>query len=79
AELRRSGQLLEKIKSIACPVVAIHGDYDPHPSEGVEIPLSQNLLNFKFFLLKNCGHSPWLEKKASTEFYQTLITEIENI
>ncbi|MHA2139477.1 MAG: alpha/beta fold hydrolase [Candidatus Hodarchaeales archaeon] len=79
AELRKSGQLLEKVKSIVCPVVAIHGDYDPHPSEGVEIPLSQNLLNFKFFLLKNCGHSPWLEKKASTEFYQTLITEIENI
>ncbi len=32
AELRRSGKLLELAKCIKCPVVAIHGDYDPHPA-----------------------------------------------
>ena len=30
-ELRRSGKLLQLGKQIMCPVVAIHGDYDPHP------------------------------------------------
>ncbi|MFQ6091802.1 MAG: hypothetical protein ACE5OR_03830 [bacterium] len=36
AELRRSGKLLEFGKHIKCPVVAIHGDYDPRPAEGVQ-------------------------------------------
>jgi len=40
-ELRSSGKLLELGKRIHCPVVAIHGDYDPHPPEGVRDPLSK--------------------------------------
>ena len=43
AELRRNGQLLKLGKQIKCPVVAIHGDYDPHPTEGVQKPLSTML------------------------------------
>ncbi|MFQ5342817.1 MAG: alpha/beta fold hydrolase, partial [Anaerolineae bacterium] len=54
--LRRSGKLLELGKQIQCPVVAIHGDYDPHPPEGVQKPLSTVLKDFRFVLLKNCGH-----------------------
>src|SRR4030043_1687149 len=30
-DLRRSGKLLQLGEKIKCPVVAIHGDYDPHP------------------------------------------------
>ncbi|MFA5015769.1 MAG: alpha/beta hydrolase, partial [Actinomycetota bacterium] len=33
--LRSSGKLLKMGKQISCPVVAIHGDYDPHPFQGV--------------------------------------------
>lgn len=72
AELRRSGQLLELGKEIKCPVVAIHGDYDPHPAEGVQKPLSGALKDFRFILLKNCGHKPWLERQARSEFYRIL-------
>ena len=32
-KLRSSGELLALGKQIQCPVVAIHGDYDPHPAE----------------------------------------------
>ena len=28
-------------RKIKCPVVAIHGDYDPHLAEGVREPLSR--------------------------------------
>ena len=38
AKLRKSGQLLERGRLIECPVVAIHGDYDPHPADGVSFP-----------------------------------------
>ena len=68
SKLRKSGKLLGFGKRIKCPVVAIHGDYDPHPAEGVKIPLSETLDKFKFILLKKCGHYPWNEKKAFNEF-----------
>ena len=75
-KLRKSGKLIGFGKRIKCPVVAIHGDYDPHPAEGVKIPLSGTLDKFKFILLKKCGHYPWNEKNAYNEFYQILRKEI---
>lgn len=75
-ELRRSGRLLEFGREIRCPVVAIHGDYDPHPAAGVHIPLSGVLKDFRFVPLKKCGHRPWLEKKARAEFYDLLKKEL---
>ena len=76
AELRRSGKLVELGKHIKCPVVAIHGDYDPHPAEGVQEPLTAILERFRFILLKNCGHMPWIERQARDEFYRTLREEL---
>jgi pimeloyl-ACP methyl ester carboxylesterase len=76
AELRRGGQLLELGKCIKCPVVAIHGAYDPHPAEGVQTPLSVLLENFTFILLAHCGHKPWIERQAKDQFYETLREEL---
>lgn len=75
-ELRQSGRLLRLGRSISCPVVAIHGDYDPHPFEGVEKTLSQVLKDFRFILLKNCGHYPWAERKKKDRFYEILKKEL---
>lgn len=75
--LRSSGELLEQGKAIRCPVVAIHGDYDPHPAEGVHAPLSRVLKDFRFLLLEDCGHHPWCEKAAREQFYTLLKQEIE--
>jgi len=75
-ELRRAKILLAMSQKIACPVLAIHGDYDPHPTEGVEVPLEKNLKNFRFVLLPKCGHRPWIERNAAEEFYQILTEEI---
>ncbi len=76
AKLRSSGQLLELAKHIKCPVVAIHGDYDPHPAEGVQKPLSAIVKSFRFILLKNCGHKPWIERQARDEFFRVLKEEV---
>jgi pimeloyl-ACP methyl ester carboxylesterase len=76
AELRQTGALLDMGRGIRCPVTAIHGDYDPHPADGVKIPLSRILQKFKFILLKDCGHSPWRERAAKDEFYAALRSEI---
>jgi pimeloyl-ACP methyl ester carboxylesterase len=71
-ELRRSGRLLEMGRDIRCPVVAIHGDYDPHPPEGVNTPLSSILSDFRFILMEKCGHKPWIERHARERFYGLL-------
>ena len=76
ARLRRSGELLELGKRIKCPVVAIHGDFDPHPAEGVRKPLSDILKSFRFILLENCGHRPWIERQARDKFYRILKEEL---
>ncbi|MFA4876666.1 MAG: alpha/beta hydrolase [Methanoregula sp.] len=76
AEMRRTQILLQMAKSIRCPVLAIHGDWDPHPAEGVNDPLSKELADFRFVLLERCGHRPWMERNASENFYKILVEEI---
>lgn len=75
AKMRETGELLELAEDIRCPVVAIHGDYDPHPAEGVEAPLSRALEDFRFVLIENCGHTPWIERQAREKFY-TILREV---
>jgi len=76
AAMRSSGALLACGRDIHCPVVAIHGDYDPHPAEGVREPLARVLGDFRFILLKDCGHTPWGERRARDEFYRVLEAEL---
>src|SRR5712691_3865605 len=75
--LRSSGELVAMGRNIRCPVVAIHGDYDPHPSDGITNPLSKVVKDFRFFLLEHCGHHPWYEKDAKEPFYALLKRELE--
>ena len=75
--LRKSGKLLRMAGRVKCPVIAIHGSYDPHPFKGVEEPLAGVLSDFKFYLLDNCGHNPWNEAEAKNDFYEILNKEIE--
>ena len=73
AALRTSGELLRQAARVACPVLAIHGDYDPSPAEGVREPLARVLTApFEFILLKNCGHTPWLERDARSQLCEIL-------
>ena len=76
-EFRASGELLELGKQIQCPVVAIHGNYDPHPGEGVRKPLSRVLKDFRFILLEKCGHYPWFEREAMDSFYDIIKKELK--
>lgn len=75
-ELRASGKLLESGRHVQCPVVAIHGDYDPHPAEGVREPLTAVLKDLRFVLLEHCGHCPWIERQAGHRFYEILNREL---
>ncbi len=75
-ELRSSSDLINLGENVMCPVVAIHGDYDPHPFEGVRSTLSRIMKDFKFTLLEKCGRYPWVERDAKDGFYSILRNEI---
>lgn len=68
-KMRSEGSLLDAGRKIKCPVVVIHGVYDPHPFKGVIEPLQEVISQLDYFLLENCGHYPWLEKEARTRFW----------
>jgi pimeloyl-ACP methyl ester carboxylesterase len=75
-KLRNDGLLLRQGLKIRCPVTAIHGDYDPHPVNGVKEPLEAILSDFKIIILEKCGHEPWNEAFAREKFYDILLKEL---
>lgn len=76
AAMRKSGGLMKLCSKIKCPVVALHGDSDPHSADGVKLPLSMALSCFRFITLDKCGHKPWIERYAAEHFYDVLGEEI---
>jgi pimeloyl-ACP methyl ester carboxylesterase len=76
AQLRRTGGLLDLGRQIECPVIAIHGGYDPHPADDVQTSLAAVVQDFRFVLLKNCGHYPWIERDAKARFYEIVRDEL---
>ncbi|MFI5145343.1 MAG: alpha/beta fold hydrolase [Ignavibacteria bacterium] len=78
-KMRTGRKFVEIIKNLKIPVTAIHGDYDPHPFEGVSEPFKKYVKNFNLILLKKCGHYPWLEKNAKDKFYAILNAELHQI
>jgi pimeloyl-ACP methyl ester carboxylesterase len=76
AALRASGTLLAAGHAIECPVVALHGDSDPHPVAGIKEPLAATVHAFRLILLPQCGHEPWIERHARHAFYRVLHEEL---
>jgi pimeloyl-ACP methyl ester carboxylesterase len=74
--IRSSGGLLRHAARLTCPVTAIHGDYDPHPVNGIKLPLEQSIKDFRLILLEKCGHEPWHEMSAKNAFYTILEHEL---
>ncbi len=69
--LRRSGKLLTAFSRLKPPVLAIHGDYDPHPAGAIAAAVAP-LPAGRFVRLDRCGHTPWREKQARTAFFNLI-------
>jgi len=72
AKLRSSGELLAAFRRIQCRMYLLQGDIDPHPADGVIVPLRENGIRCESYVLEKCGHSPFMEKYAREEFYRIL-------
>ncbi|MFW5887983.1 MAG: alpha/beta fold hydrolase [Bacteriovoracia bacterium] len=75
-KMREDGELIKLASKIKCPVTCIHGKFDPHPGQGVKLPLQKSINSFDFLELDKCGHYPWKEKYACEDFYEIVINLI---
>lgn len=72
----RPGYLESEFSKIDIPAVVIHGDYDPHPIEGIRPFLEKCIKDIKFYMLPKCGHYPWIERHARKRFFEILENEL---
>lgn len=76
-EYRKTGKLTRFASQISCPVYVIHGDFDPHPFQGVIDPLKTEISEFHYKILSNCGHKPWIEREVIPTFKKVLLEFVE--
>lgn len=76
ARLRTEGGIVSAIKMIQGKIYLIQGALDPHPVNGVVIPLEESGILCSTYILDKCGHSPFMEKFAKDEFYDILIRNV---
>jgi pimeloyl-ACP methyl ester carboxylesterase len=70
------GYLKKEFSKIDLPTVVIHGDYDPHPIEGIRPFLESCIDEIRFYILPKCGHYPWVERHAREPFFKILKNEV---
>ena len=68
--------LKNEFSRIEIPTVVVHGDYDPHPIEGIRPFLESCIKDIRFYILPKCGHYPWIERRARDRFYEILEAEL---
>lgn len=78
SEMRKNGMLAAEFRKLRVPLLVIHGEYDTHPPEGVTEPLEKEGVSCRFQLLRRCGHTPWREVYARTQFFAILRREIQS-
>jgi pimeloyl-ACP methyl ester carboxylesterase len=73
----RPSVLADEFSKINVPVIVIHGEYDPHPIEGIRPFLEGCLRDVRVEMLPECGHYPWIERHAQERFFNILVRELQ--
>ena len=58
--------------AVACPVLMLHGDDDPHPGPATCDLLRRFVPQLRYRGLPFCGHKPWAERRAREPFLAAL-------
>ncbi len=70
--LQSDGTYPKAFTAITSDVLMLHGNYDPHPGPMIRESLRPFIRRLEYLELDRCGHSPWLERFARTEFFMTM-------
>lgn len=70
--LQREGRYPQQLARISCPVLMLHGAYDPHPGEMIRDSMTSFIPHLEFRQWEDCGHYPWIERRAREEFLVVL-------
>lgn len=62
--LQDSGVYPTAFEAITCPVLMLHGSYDPHPGALIRDGLLKFIPELEYIELDRCGHAPWIEEHA---------------
>ncbi len=74
--LQRDGIYPAAFAAIRAPVLMLHGDADPHPGPLTRDDLRRYMPQLEYQELPECGHSPWLERRAKQRFFEVLDTRM---
>ena len=66
--LQEAGRYPAAFAAIRSPVLMLHGSYDPHPGAITRDALLKHISHLEYHELPRCGHSPWRERSARTNF-----------
>ncbi len=70
--LQEAGLYPAAFRTITCPVLMLHGSYDPHPGGLIRDGLQQFIPHLEYTEFDRCGHAPWIEEHARRRFLSTL-------
>lgn len=70
--LQEAGVYPAAFTTITCPVLMLHGSYDPHPGGVIRDGLQKFIPHLEYTELDRCGHSPWIEEYARDPFLSIL-------
>jgi len=73
-----SGVYPAAFEAITCPTLMIHGAVDPHPGSLTRDDLKAHMPRLDYVELSECGHSPWLERRARHAFFDALLPWISD-
>lgn len=71
--LQEEGVYPAAFRTIECPVLMLHGDFDPHPGDMIRDSLLPHLPRLEFHEWPRCGHYPWIEREWRSAFFSRLL------
>ncbi len=69
--LQALGTYPAAFSSIRCPVLMLHGSFDPHPGTMIRDGLKAHVPQLEYHEFERCGHAPWVEVHAREHFLAT--------
>lgn len=77
--LQGEGVYPAAFSAIRCPVLMLHGSWDPHPGRMIRDSLVAHIPQLEYVEMEECGHTPWLERRARDRFFSLLSDWLESL